>query len=57
MQRAYEGWICKSFKEASECQIKDDAEFEKIFKTYDGMVSVGRDAALLKAKGPDAVMK
>ena len=57
MQRAYEGWICKSFKENSECQIKDDAEFEKLFKTYDGMVSVGRDAALLRQKGPDAVMK
>jgi hypothetical protein len=43
-QRVYEGWVCKSYKEQSELIIKDDSDFEKIFKTYEGMVSVGKDA-------------
>lgn len=57
LSRTFDSWVCKAYKEVSECQIKDDTDFEKIFKTYDGMLSVGRDSALVKAKGPDAVMK
>ena len=56
-QRVFDGWVCRSYKEQSELIIKDDSDFEKIFKTYEGMVSVGKDSALVKAKGQDAVMK
>ena len=54
---AYESWICKSFKDQTDCIIKEDPDYHKMYRVYDALVQIGKEAHQVKAKGQEAVLK
>ena len=54
---AYEQWYCRTIKEQTDPTIKEDMDFDKISKVYDGMVKVGTECQEAKKKKNDDVLK